>query len=207
MEDIERKVIKLAMLGDSSVGKTSICYVLINLDFQNELLATIGQDKIEYQMKMEDGKEMKVLIWDTAGQERFHSIALKACRNAQGIVIVFDLTNKKSFLNVVNWLKDIKENFKSPSLILLGNKCDLTEKRTVSKKEAEDFAKEHNLIYFETSARQKININASFEKLANEVYKRYDNTKSGISLKSGNKVKKKGCCGGGNEKKMRKSVP
>ena len=203
MTDIERKVIKLAMLGDSSVGKTSICYVFINLEFEDKLLSTIGQDKLECIMKMEDGKNMKIIIWDTAGQERFHSIALKACRKAQGIIVVFDVTNRGSFQNVVNWLNEIKENFNSPSIILFGNKCDLPE-RQVTKEEAEAFAKQNNLPYLETSAKNKININEGFEKIANEAYKKYTNTKSGITLKSNKNTKNGGCCGGGDEKKGKK---
>ena len=204
MTEIERKVIKLAMLGDSSVGKTSICYVFINLEFEDKLLSTIGQDKLECAMKMEDGKDMKLIIWDTAGQERFHSIALKACRKAQGIIVVFDVTNRATFQNVVNWLREIKENFNSPAIILFGNKCDLPE-RQVTKEEAEIFAKQNNLPYFETSAKEKININEGFGKIANEAYKKFANTtKSGITLKKNQENQKKGCCGGGDEKKGKK---
>ena len=193
MTEIERKVIKLAMLGDSSVGKTSICYVFINLEFEDKLLSTIGQDKLECVMKMEDGKNMKIIIWDTAGQERFHSIALKACRKAQGIIVVFDVTNEESFKNVVNWLKEIKDNFNSPSIVLFGNKCDLPG-RKVSKEEAEDFAKQNNIPYFETSAKKKININEGFGMIANDAYKKYLNTKPAITLNKNQEGKKKGCC-------------
>ena len=201
--DIERKVIKLAMLGDSSVGKTSICYVYVNLEFEEKLVSTIGQDKIESSIKMEDGKDMKLIIWDTAGQERFHSIAIKACRKAQGIIVVFDVTNRNSFLNVVNWLKEINENFLSPAIVLFGNKCDLTD-RQVTVEEAVDFAKKNNIIYFETSAKNKININEGIEKIANDAYKRFVNVKPGITLTNNNVQKKRKCCGGGDEKNQKK---
>jgi len=201
MADIERTVIKLAMLGDSSVGKTSICNVFLNLEFEQKLLSTIGQDKMECNMIMDDGKEKKLVIWDTAGQERFHSIAIKACRKAQGIIIVFDLGNRSSFLNVVNWLKEIRDNFNNISLILFGNKCDLAE-REVTKEEAEKFAEENNLVYLETSAKAKININEGFKLIANDAYKKYSKLKDkdGIYLKAQKGKNKNNCCGGDKKK-------
>ena len=207
MAEIERKCLKLAMLGDSSVGKTSICYSLINLEFDSNILSTIGQEKIESKMEMEDGKEMKLIIWDTAGQERFHSMALNACRKAQGIVVVFDVGKKQTFENVGKWLNEIKEHFNDPAIVLFGNKCDLPkEEREITKEEAENFAAEKNLTYFETSAKTKKNINEGFKKIANEAYKKTPDYKPGIVLEPIKEKKKGGCCGGGEkeEKKEKK---
>ena len=152
-------------------------------------------------MKMEDGKEMKLVIWDTAGQERFHSIALSSIKNAQGKIVVFDVTLRKSFNNVVKWLKEINDRTDKVSIVLFGNKCDI-EKREVTKEETENFAKLNNLVYFETSAKNKININEGFQRIANEAYKKYGK-KSGIDLEDEIPIdirEKSGCCGGKNKK-------
>ena len=142
---LKRKVIRISMLGDSTVGKTSIINVFLNREFSNDVLSNIGVDKNETKMTMPDGKEMKLIIWDTAGQERFHSIATNTIKNCQGIVVTFDLTNRKSFDNVVRWLGDIREYNESIPIILFGNKSDLIEKRVVKGEEAEEFSSKNNL--------------------------------------------------------------
>ena len=190
---IKRKAIKLSLLGDQNVGKTCICGAFLGLDFIGDTLSTIGKDKMEAVMKMEDGEEMKLVIWDTAGQERFQSIALSSIKNSQGIIVVFDVTSKKSFSNVIRWLEQIYEKTNSVVIVLFGNKCDM-EEREVSKEEAEKFAKEHNLSYFETSAKTKININEGFSKVANEAYIKFGN-KTGIDLEDRKKPGGRGCCG------------
>ena len=112
MEEPQPKMtcIKLAILGDSKVGKTSICQSYMNMEFSDNYLSTIGHDKYEKPIKMKNGEEIKLIIYDTAGQERFRSICLKTIRFIQGIVVVFDLGNKDSFKNVKDWLRIIKEN-------------------------------------------------------------------------------------------------
>ena len=190
---IKRKAIKISLLGDQNVGKTCICGAFLGLDFIGDTLSTIGKDKMEASMKMEDGEEMKLVIWDTAGQERFQSIALSSIKNSQGIIVVFDVTSKKSFNNVLRWLEQINEKTNSVIIVLFGNKCDI-EEREVGKEEAEKFALEHNLTYFETSAKSKININEGFSKVANEAYVKFGN-KTGIELEEAQKSEGRGCCG------------
>ena len=188
-QKIKRKVIRISMLGDSTVGKTSIINAFLNVEFNNTLLSNIGIEKTETKMKMKDGNEMKLIIWDTAGQERFHSISTGTIKNAQGIVVSFDVTNKKTFLNVKNWLEDIRETNDKIPIVLFGNKCDLIERRQVEEEEAQEFAKSNNLTYFETSAKENINIKDGFKKIAQEAYE-----KSGGSLGmqlNNNKNKKK----------------
>ena len=180
-DKIKRKVLKLAMLGDSTVGKTSICNVYFNNDFENNQLMTIGQVKMDGKIKLEDGTELKLIIWDTAGQERFHSISLNACKNVEGIFVTFDLTKLKTFQNITEWLNKINENIANIPIIILGNKCDLKNERKVTKEEAENFAKNLNLPYFETSAKENINIKESIEALANIAYKKAKD-KAGFNL-------------------------
>lgn len=185
---LKRKVIRISMLGDSTVGKTSIINVFLNREFSNDVLSNIGVDKNETKMTMPDGKEMKLIIWDTAGQERFHSIATNTIKNCQGIVVTFDLTNRKSFDNVVRWLGDIREYNESIPIILFGNKSDLIEKRVVKGEEAEEFSSKNNLDYFETSAKNNTNIAEGFRKIAEQAYVKAGGT-IGMELKKGQKEK------------------
>ncbi len=151
---IKRTCIKFVMLGDSEVGKTSICNSYLNIEYSNNYLSTIGHDTYKSKIKMRNGEEMKLIIFDTAGQERFRSISLKAIKSVQGIVVVFDLGNRKSFENVNYWLEEIKNNYKNVVIVLFGNKCDIDE-RAVTTEEIQKLVKENNLTYYETSAKIK----------------------------------------------------
>ena len=169
---IALKVAKIALLGDSTVGKTSICLTYKGIEFKENTLFTIGTDKFDKIIKVENGKEIKLVIWDTAGQERFRSIALSAIKSVNGIILVADLTKKESFINIKMWLENIQNNFNNPSLVLFGNKADLTEKRQVTSEEAKKYAEENGLIYFETSAKTNQGINEGFAYIANQAYKK-----------------------------------
>ena len=203
-ENIKRKVLKLAILGDSAVGKTSICRIFFDYEFDQNQLSTIGQAKFETTIKIEDKKKMKLIIWDTAGQERFHAMAIKACKNAQGIIVTFDLTQKETFKNVQNWLNEIYENFDNIPIMLIGNKCDIVEGRQIDEKDARDFAKKNNFLYYETSAKENKNIKEGIMEFANIVYKKYRRN-TGFSLEEGkNNKPKRGCCGGEKVKNEKK---
>ena len=147
---------------------------------------------------MKDGKEMKIIIWDTAGQDRFHSIATSTIKNAQGIVLTFDVSNKKSFDSIPNWLEDIKINNNIIPIVLFGNKCDLIDSREIEEEEAEEFAKHNKLLYFETSAKENINVKEGFEKIIELAYEKTGMKAFGMDLEDGNekkeKKKKKGIC-------------
>jgi len=169
---IALKVAKIALLGDSTVGKTSICLTYKGIEFKENTLFTIGTDKFDKIIKVENGKEIKLVIWDTAGQERFRSIALSAIKSVNGIILVADLTKKSSFENIKVWVKDIQENFDNPSLVLFGNKADLKDKWEVTTEEAKKYAEDNKLVYFETSAKTKQGIFEGFSYIANQTYKR-----------------------------------
>ena len=124
---IDLTVLKVGLLGDSMVGKTSICNSYMGLEFNQDMLSTIGIEKLDKKITLKNGKEIKLILWDTAGQERFRSAALKAVRSAQGVVLVFDVTKKETFDNISDWMTQIKDNFKNPSVVLFGNKADIEE--------------------------------------------------------------------------------
>ena len=122
---------------------------------------------------MDNGKEIKLFLWATNGQERFHSLSLKTIKNipVTGIVIVADLTNKRTFENINIWLKNIKNKFDNPCVVLFGNKADLKDKIEITSEEAKKYAEKNGLIYFETSAKTKQGINEGFSYIANQAYK------------------------------------
>ena len=205
---IKRNVIKVAMLGDSEVGKTSICNNLMNLEFNDNALSTIGTEKLETQVKLKNGEEKKLVIWDTAGQERFHSIALKTIRTVQGIVVVFSFNCRKSFENVVVWLNQIKDNTNNATIALFGNKCDFDENSwEVTRDEAIKFAKEKGLPFFETSAKIGKGIKEGFDYIVNTAYEKVEGN-AGIEITKENHQevhKKSKCFGGGGDGESKKS--
>ena len=154
---------KVLLLGDTDVGKSSLILRYTEETFNSKLVNSIG---VDFKMKKKeiDGKIIKVQIWDTAGHERFRSITYSYYRGANAIIIVFDITDKKSFLSITEWLKQIEKHAKENVFkFLVGNKSDLTEERKVTFEEAKEYADKHDLPYIETSAKEGININELFE--------------------------------------------
>uniref|UniRef100_A0A8B9QDZ6 small monomeric GTPase n=1 Tax=Apteryx owenii TaxID=8824 RepID=A0A8B9QDZ6_APTOW len=110
-----------------------------------------------------DGKKIKLQIWDTAGQERFRTITTAYYRGAMGIMLVYDITNEKSFDNIKNWIRNIEEHASSDvERMILGNKCDMNEKRQVSKEKGEKLAIDYGIKFLETSAKSSINVEEYF---------------------------------------------
>jgi small GTP-binding protein len=204
---IKRNAIKIAMLGDSKVGKTAICQTFMNIEFCENNLSTIGIEKLESSIKLRNGEEIKLILWDTAGQERFHSIALNSIKTAQGVAVVFDFANRQSFENVTKWLNEIKENLNNVCVVLFGNKCDLPEEEwKVKREEAQKFAEERKINFFETSAKINKGIREGFEDVVNAAYDKFEGSTGGIQLdKNAGKNSNKKCCGGGESKKDQKN--
>ena len=161
--------IRIGLFGDSRVGKTAICNSLIGMEFQNEYFEANGINKYDKKVRLNDSKEIKLIIWDTSGQERFRSASFKAARFAEVIIIVFDITDKNSFDNIERWLVDIKDNFDEPNIFLFVNKIEEDkEKWKVSIEEIEGVAKKYNLDYFKISAKNSIGIDEGFNCIANK---------------------------------------
>ena len=174
--------LKLLILGDSNVGKTSLLLTYVDNYFPDSHVATIG---IDYKIKEVDinGLKLKLQIWDTSGQERFRSMTHNFLKNANGIAFVYDITNKKSFEGVKNWIKDAENNGNGFEKILIGNKIDLEGKREVSHDYAEKYANKKKIKTFETSAKTNINVNEPFDYLAKLIIK--DKTKEEIIAQFG----------------------
>ena len=152
-------ITKILTLGDTTVGKTSIILRFTKDKYSQNRLATIGVD-FKSQIMQVDNSRVKVLIWDTAGQERFKNIASQYYNGGDGAILVFDITNKSTFDRISYWLNELnqKKNLNEMALVLVGNKIDLKENREVTFEEAELFAKQNNIKYFETSAEENIGI-------------------------------------------------
>ena len=171
IEKLDFPKIRIGLLGDAEVGKTSIIKSLIEREFESECLPTIGLDKFEKKECLDGDKEIKLIVWDTSGQERFRSIALKTLKHIEGIVLVFDVTNKQSFDNLDDWIAVIKKNFLNPIVILCGNKTDIDkEEWKVDQEEIERLAKYENWKYFEISAKTMDGIDDGFTYLVNKIY-------------------------------------
>ena len=144
---------KLIFLGDQSVGKSCIMNRFMNDTFTEEYQATIGLDFQSKNVQI-DNQDIHLLLYDTAGQEKFRSLIPMYTRDANIILLVYDITSKDSFTHIPEWIKDLT-NIKIEEVIfaLVGNKNDLDENRAVTIEEGQKFAQEHDFIFQETSAK------------------------------------------------------
>ena len=167
-------LLKYIIIGDSSVGKSSIMVKYIHGGFDEEFKTTIG---VEFGSKNIIIKEKiyRVQIWDTAGEETFRSITRSYYKNSVCAFVVYDVTNKNTFSNVKNWVDDCKKQTpKNVLMILVGNKIDLEDKREVSFEEGENFAKDNSMLFYETSAKNGDNIENIFYDSAENIAKKID---------------------------------
>jgi len=159
---------KIVTLGDSEVGKTCIIQRFCRDTFTESTLTTVGAEYCTKTIKVND-KSVKLYIWDTAGQERYRAVVPSFMKGADAILVIYAVNNPQSFENVVDWTKQIKNNTAEDTcVILVGSKCDV-EDRCVEYSEGEALAKELGVEFFETSAKENINIDQVFMTAANKV--------------------------------------
>ena len=194
IDDFDIKL-KIMVLGESMVGKTSLITRYTNDKFGGRYLCTVG---IDFQKKKieKNGKKVLLQIWDTAGQERFRNVTKNYFQASQGFILAYDLNNKESFEKVQYWVEEIKSNAEEKiKCILIGTKCDL-DKREVSEEEGQNLGQQYGFKFLETSAKDNININETFETLVSEILDNFqENGRQSLTL-STNKLgkKKKKCC-------------
>lgn len=160
---------KLVFLGDQGVGKTSIITRFMYDSFDKNYQATIGIDFLSKTMYLEE-RTVRLQLWDTAGQERFRSLIPSYIRDSSVAVVVYDITNRASFLNTSKWIEDVRnERGNDVIIVLVGNKTDLSERRQVSVEEGEDKSNKEGIMFIESSAKAGFNIKALFRKLASSL--------------------------------------
>jgi small GTP-binding protein len=186
--------IKIIILGESSVGKTSIIGRYIDNSFHDLYTCTIQAEKRSKVINEDENTSLRLNIWDTAGQEKFKSITRQYYRDAHGAIIVFDLTSRKSFDEVKNWIKELKSyGSEEAVIIILGNKSDLSNERAVPE---DDIRKELNEEYFysDVSAKTGNNIILAFDNLKKSIMdnlKMKEKNKKDKNINAGKAPKKK----------------
>ena len=161
-------IIKLLIVGDAGVGKSNFIYRYTKDKFSTSNLSSSGFESNSKEINISDQKII-VQLWDSAGQEKYKSITKNLFTRVQGIIIVYDITNKNSFSNVKNWIKLINETDNTIPYALAGNKCDLNNQREVEEDEAIKFSHENNIDFLETSAKQDINIMECINNFVNKI--------------------------------------
>ncbi|KAI5476667.1 hypothetical protein MNV49_007380 [Pseudohyphozyma bogoriensis] len=160
---------KMLLIGDSGVGKSCLLLRFCDDAWTPSFITTIGIDFKIRTIELE-GKRIKLQIWDTAGQERFRTITTAYYRGAMGILLVYDVTDERSFNNIRTWHANVEQHAsEGVNKILIGNKCDWTDKKVITEQQGQELADELGLRYLETSAKSNINVEEAFFALARDI--------------------------------------
>ena len=185
--------IKYIIVGNAYVGKSNIIYRFVENKFSENYKATINLDFSYKNMKIND-KIFRIQLWDTAGQEEFQSISRGYYKSGACALVVYDITDRETFNNVSSWVEECKNNGPSTiTLVLVGNKIDLEDKRQVTYEEGEDFANRNNMQFYETSALNGTNIDKLFNDTVESINRKieenyYKDKDCGIEFNTQNKI-------------------
>ena len=198
---------KIILIGNASVGKTSIFNKFTTGDFSKIYKSTIAAEFKSKLLKVNKNLWAKLVIWDTCGTENYRSLTRQYYRGADGAIVIFDLTDQSSFNDLKKWIKDIKNyGEKDIQIIVVGNKLDLFNQRKVTQSQANNFCNENKYKYIEASAKDGTNLlkifeeltfdltNKNQEKIKNEINKKSQIKNLEIMTKEEIQDKKKGCC-------------
>ncbi|SMN18532.1 similar to Saccharomyces cerevisiae YFL005W SEC4 Rab family GTPase essential for vesicle-mediated exocytic secretion and autophagy [Maudiozyma saulgeensis] len=194
-------IMKILLIGDSGVGKSCLLVRFVEDKFSPSFITTIG---IDFKIKTVDinGKKVKLQLWDTAGQERFRTITTAYYRGAMGIILVYDVTDERTFKNIKTWFNTVSEHANDDAqLLLVGNKSDM-DTRVVTTEQGEDLAKELGIPFVESSAKDDSNVDDIFFTLAKLIQEKVDSNqvsggetgRDGININTSNNSSKSGCC-------------
>jgi len=186
---------KILIVGDINTGKTAILDQFSNAHFDHTYISTIGIDFNVKIVALDKDTKVKLQVWDTCGQERFRALTRSYYRNAQAIIIVYDITSRESFEKSKLWIKEV-ENYveKSVLVVLVGNKTDLYPKRKIEYFEGHKLAEENYMNFFEVSAKYDNNIETLFRFIGETLYTTVKTQKIKAKLLLEKKKNKKICC-------------
>ena len=176
MGDLRRTVLPLMLLGDGQVGKTSLILRLTGNEFNDSQLTTVGKESYIQQVNLH-GYQLKMKIWDTAGQERFKSMSVQVIKNSDAVILVYAIDDRNSFNALDQWLNKLNDTIdisKKP-IMIIGNKSDVeSDKRVVTYEEGKKYADEKGYHFYETSAKNNINIKEAFDDIFEQLYKAFE---------------------------------
>lgn len=169
MDDDILTTLKILIIGESGVGKSSLLLRFTDDLFDPQLSATIGVD-FKVKTLTVEGNKTKLAIWDTAGQERFRTLTPSYYRGAQGAILVYDVSCRETFTKLDNWLNELETFANKPDIVkmLIGNKIDKSN-REVTKEEGLKFARKHSMLFIEASAKTKEGVEIAFEELVEKI--------------------------------------
>ena len=198
MHSKKQKKCVIIVLGESQVGKTSFINRFNTGSFERDTLTTLGLDFVVKEMTLEDGTKVNVKIFDTAGQERFRNLTKNFYQKADGAILMYSETDEDSFNKIDGWLTKLGENAPENVItFLVANKCDSLE-RTVTKQRGVELSRTKKLKFYESSAKQNINVNKVFEELVKDIIKIKNEDEPNIIVTKENNNsknnKKKKCC-------------
>eukprot|EP01120_Amphizonella_sp_Union-15-10_P013031 TRINITY_DN5973_c0_g1_i1.p1 TRINITY_DN5973_c0_g1~~TRINITY_DN5973_c0_g1_i1.p1 ORF type:complete len:212 (+),score=28.08 TRINITY_DN5973_c0_g1_i1:173-808(+) len=168
---------KFVLVGSSGVGKTSFMTRFIDNVFETHNTATIGVEFHTCTLEIGVGQTVKLNVWDTAGQEKFRAITKAYYRGAQGVIVLYDITNRRSFQEVPYWFQQVNDSYADSIKILIGNKSDLEDERKVDAEEARTFAQKYGVTFLETSAKVSVNVRNAFRILCEQCIERFGKNK------------------------------
>ena len=189
----QEKQFKLLLIGEQAVGKSSLMNRYVDNVFEINIMGTAGLD-LKKKIVEINNEKIKIYIFDTAGQERFRTIAKNQYKKADAIIIIYDVTDRKSFESVNDWIVSIKSDVDPVTeRLLIGNKIDLVSERTVAQEEGVKIAEKYGMPFIETSAKESLNVKEAFLKVINTLYNKEVGNNKGKENKRG-KNKSGGCC-------------